>query len=206
MLKGYPLIYAFFTTILICFTQNTSSAPTRDDIQQRLTQRLMPQATQALLTHHKLLLSKDAMKEITTELLLLRHGSTLDRPASDYLSEFTVKTNGNRDFKHAVRLGRWLGSIRVASGQRRYSPETASRQFAKIVDAMLSESSNVIAKQARRLTDEGIIDDIKEQKLSFCEAMELFAYGDINSSEVTTEIGRAIRAVERNALPDDSGG
>lgn len=153
-------------------------------------------STQPLLDHHRAVIQKNAADTIARELLTLTQGDAWSSDPLSYISTPVEQANGNKDYKHALSLGHWLGSLRIAINEQVFNSTQSADWFAGLLDSLEQLMPDRNISPSRELTR-----DIAKGRITLNEALELLAYGDVKSSSVTTVIGQGIRAVRRRTLP-----
>ncbi len=151
---------------------------------------------QPLLDHHRAVIQKNAVDTIARELLTLTQGDAWASDPVSFISSPVEQTNGNKDYKHALSLGHWLGSLQIAVTEQAFNSTEASDWYAGLLDSLeqLTPGRNISPYQI-------LTRDIAQGRITLNEALELLAYGDVTTSSVTTVIGQGIRAVQRRTLP-----
>lgn len=186
--------------VLACCVALFWSATARTD--QSLTSR-MPQthSSRAEPTsgerqhHHESICRLQQTIPLVQQLLDLTTGPERQSDPMTWLSHHEVDSHGNRDYNHAQALGTWLGSMRLACNSQNLDARTASNWLHEILDEISAHTSLI---DTTTLAD--LPADVAAQHLTFNEALELIAFGQVSASSVTTVIGQGIRESERHTL------
>lgn len=119
-------------------------------------------------------------------LAALRHGPEIAVPAVDFLSAFETR-NDLRHYANAVALGDWLADAQRAIQGARLSDAEAA-EFLVLLDAELIQIIPVELQTDLDAARQSFVADVRSGNTSMTGAIELFAYGDINASDLTALI------------------
>lgn len=120
---------------------------------------------------------------IARSLAALRHGPEITVPAPDFLSAFETR-NDIRHYANAVALGDWLADVLPAVQGARLSDAEAA-EFLVLLDAQLIQIIPVELQTDLDAARQSLVADVRSGNTSMTSALELFAYGDINASDLT---------------------
>ena len=154
------------------------------------------QATQKpLIDHLTQLLTNNDWQAIGAELSVLRHGKDTGTPALEHLSASTQSTNGVVQYPHAVRLGKWLGSIRIAlAGSSNNTTENFNTLLAQLNLATHTATAGI--NYQNDFSD--VLKDVSAKNLTLSSAIELISYVEINNADISGQISDAIENVIKN--------
>lgn len=123
------------------------------------------------------------------QLAQLRHGDGLDTAAVAHLSA-SVPSNGTKDLKNAQALSGWLADV-VRSA--RLADQNEAAAFMAEVNRNLRDIVPEALQSAFDAKRGDVVTSLQGGKLSWAEAIELFAYGDVTNSTVTGVITHDLR-------------